>query len=260
MSADRVTAVVLNSCNEPDMAGCIDSLKRQDYPALSILPADNANAGMKQALESGADYVLLINDAAVLEKGCVRELIYVAHAHPDAGAISPKILRFDTPDRIWFGGGSFDRMRASGRHEREHFVDLDPAERQVLEATFLPTCCLFIPAETLRTVGYFRDDFSSQVEDAEYGLRIMAAGRRLLYAPAARVRHRARPRGAMPSAGRIRLRDRNRRRLVRLHYERPDAARFAAWFYPTRILLMAGYGIRGELDRARAIWRGMVET
>jgi pentatricopeptide repeat protein len=64
----------------------------------------------------------------------------------------------------------------------------------------------------------------------------------------------------LPSAARIRLRDRNRRRLVRLHYERPDAARFAAWFYPTRILLMAGYGIRGELDRARAVWRGMVET
>jgi pentatricopeptide repeat protein len=37
-------------------------------------------------------------------------------------------------------------------------------------------------------------------------------------------------------------------------------ARFAAWFYPTRILLMAGYGMRGELDRARAVWRGMVET
>ena len=87
----------------------------------------------------------------------------------------------------------------------------------------------------------------------------MAAGRRLLYAPAARVRHRAPPRGALPSAARIRLRERNRRRVVRLHYRGLDAARFAAWFYPTRVLLMAGYAMRGELIRARAVWRGMVE-
>jgi hypothetical protein len=288
VSGDRVTAVVVNWCDEHSTKACVDSLERQDYPALTVLLVDDAspdgsgarlharypaipflqlraklgraganNVGMKRALESGASAVLVAANSTVLEPGCVRELVRVAHGHSDAGAIAPKILHHDAPDRIWFAGGTFLRARATGRREREYFVDLDPAEKQVLEATFLPACCMLVPAATLRQVGYFRDDFVEQGDDAEYGLRIVKGGQRLLYAPAARITHRAPARGTLPSAEQLRLRDRNRRRLVRLHYSPLQAARFAAWFYPTRMMVMARYALMGEMERARAVGRGM---
>jgi GT2 family glycosyltransferase len=290
-TAPRVTAVVLNWCNEHDTLECLDSLGRQDYSALTILLVDNGspdgsgarlharysslpflqtgenlgyaggnNRGMKHALESGTDYVLVLNNDTVLEPGCVSELVRAAATHGDAGAVGGKILRHDAPDRIWFGGGRFDRLRAIGRHERANRVDIDPAERQPFESTFLTGCCLLIPAATLRTVGYFRDDFFAYLEDAEYGLRIMKSGKRLFLAPAARLRHRVPSPGSSPSPDQIHLRDRNRRRIVRLHYSRLDAIFFAMWFYPTRAALIARYTLRGEVERVRAMLRGMVEV
>ncbi len=290
MSGRRVVAVVLNWCNEHDTKACVDSLEKQDFSALSILIVDNGspdgsgaklharypnaaflqtgknlgyaggnNAGMKEALALGADFVLVVNNDTVLEQGCVRELVRTAEAHDDAGMIGAKVLRYDDPNRIWFGGGKFSRLRAMGMHEREHFVDLDPAERQVIEATFLTGCCLLIPAETLRAVGYFRDDFFAYMEDAEYGLRIMQSGRRLLYTPAARIRHRVPPRGTLPSPMQIRLRDRNRRRIARLHYGARDTFAFMAWFYASRVALMARYLLQGEIERTRAVVEGMME-
>jgi len=41
VTAPRVTAVVLNWCNEHDTIECLDSLQRQDHPALTILLVDN---------------------------------------------------------------------------------------------------------------------------------------------------------------------------------------------------------------------------
>jgi GT2 family glycosyltransferase len=252
-------AVVLKLRDERETAACVDSLEQQGYPelAVSVVAANAVNAGMQRALDAAADYVLLVRGDTVLEPGCIRELVRVAELHGDAGAVGPKVLRYDAPDRIWFGGGKFDRLRAMGRHERKHFVDLDPAERQVLEATYLAGCCLLIPAATLRSVGDFRDDFFDDPADAEYGLRIMRSGQRLLYAPAARVRHRVAPRGTLPSVQQIRVGARNRRRLVRQYYSPRDAALFAIWFYPSQAALMLTYIVRGEAERARAIWRGL---
>jgi hypothetical protein len=122
----------------------------------------------------------------------------------------------DAPEKIWFGGGRFDRLRAIGRHERANQVDLDPAD--------------------------------------------MKSGYRLLIAPAARLRHKVPPLGSSPAPTQIHLRDRNRRRIVRLHYSLFDALRFATWFYPTRVALIVTYGLRGDAARVRGILRGMVEA
>jgi GT2 family glycosyltransferase len=282
---------VLNWCNDHDTKACVDSLIAQDYPALDVLIVDNGspdgsgsrlharypnvdylqtgqnlgyaggnNRGMARALNGGADYVLVINNDTVLEKSCVRELVDAAGGEEGIGAVGAKILRYDHPDRIWFDGGVFDRMRAIGHHLRENEVDANPAGRAVSDVSFLTGCCLLIPAATLRRVGYFRDEFFCYTEDVEYGLRLMNSGLRLAYAPAARLLHRVPPAGTPPSPAQIRLRDRNRRRIVRLHYSVVHAAIFAIWYYPTRIGSMIRYVVQGEWERAKAVWRGMTDA
>ena len=247
MTAPRVTAVVLNWCNEHDTIECLDSLERQHYPALTILLVDNGSHD-----GSGARLHARYPAISFLQTG--ENLGYAG------GNNSGMKQALDAPEKIWFGGGRFDRLRAIGRHERANQVDLDPAERQLIEATFLTGCCLLIPAATLRTVGYFRDDFFAYLEDVEFGLRIMKSGYRLLLAPAARLRHKVPPLGSSPAPIQIHLRDRNRRRIVRSHYSLFDALRFATWFYPTRVALMVTYGLRGDAARVRGTLRGMIEA
>jgi GT2 family glycosyltransferase len=290
VSGGRVTAVVLNWCNEHDTKACIDSLAAQDYAWLSVLIVDNAspdgsgarlharypdagylqtqgnhgysggnNRGIKLAVDGGAEYVLVVNNDTVLERTCVSELVREVTGD-QIGAVGPKILRYDAPDRIWFGGGTFDRMRAMGRHLGENLPDESPAEKETRDVSFLTGCCMLIPAAALRTVGVFREDFFAYCEDVEWSLRVAEKGMKLVYAPAARIKHRVPPIGTLPSAMQIRYRDRNRRRIVRLHYSAGPAALFALWFYPTRVALMLRYSVMGEIERARAVWRGMTEA
>ena len=68
--------------------------------------------------------------------------------------------------------------------------DPDPRETQTREVSFLTGCCLLFPAAALRDVGVFREDFFAYCEDVEWGLRAAKHGMRLVYAPAARLRHR----------------------------------------------------------------------
>jgi GT2 family glycosyltransferase len=285
----RVVAVVLNWNNEHDTKACVDSLLAQDCVGLSVLIVDNGspdgsgarlqarypsvdylqteknlgycggnNRGMKVAVDAGADFVLVINNDTVLDKTCVSELMRAADGEK-VGAVGAKILRYDAPNVIWFAGGVFDRLRAIGRHPGENLPDPNPGETQTRDVSFLTGCCLLFPAAALRDVGVFREDFFAYCEDVEWGLRAARHGLRLVYAPAARLRHRVPVMGAAPSAMQIRFRDRNRRRIVRLHYGAVDALLFSLWFYPTRLALMMRYALQGEGDRAGAVLRGMTE-
>jgi len=55
------------------------------------------------------------------------------------------------------------------------------------------------------------------------------------------------------------MRDRNRRRLARLHFGFFARARFLAWFVPTRVVLALNYLLRGDMKRVQAVIRGAIE-
>jgi GT2 family glycosyltransferase len=293
MGAPRVAAVVLNWCGERDTAACLESLRAQTHPALDVLLVDNGspdgsgdrlhaahpdvpylqtgenlgytggnNRGFAWALERGAAYVLVVNNDTVLEAQCVARLVEAAEAARGAGVrvgmVAPKILYHDAPDRVWFAGGRFSRLRALGVHRHELERD-DPArDRGVERIDFVTGCVFLVPAEVLRAVGGFREEYFAYVEDVELSLRMTRAGLALLYQPAARVLHRvevARPR---LTPFQLRQGTRNRRRLVRQHYGALDRVGFACWFYPTRLVQLARYGARRDWARARALWEGVV--
>ena len=103
----------------------------------------------------------------------------------------------------------------------------------------------------------FEEDFFAYAEDVELSLRLRQRGYRLLYQPAARIRHRIEPGGGPPTPFQIAHLVRNRRRLVRRRYGRRDRLRFALFFYPSRLVRAATYLLRRDGARARAVWRGI---
>lgn len=286
----RVTAIVLNWCGEEDTAACLRSLQASDYPALDILLVDNAspdssgerlreafpdlaylqtgknvgytggnNRGIERALSDGADYLLILNNDTVVEAECVTRLVQAARSTAGVGAVGPKILYFDAPGLIWFGGGKLSSVRAIGRHRLQGMPDRRGAEERTEEVSFLTGCCLLIPANVLREMGGFEDDFFAYAEDVELSLRLTSVGYHLVYEPTARVFHRVPTNPVHPSPFQIVQRDRNRRRLARRRYSAPERLGFALFFYPSRVLRALQYLFRGDGARAGAIWRGMIE-
>lgn len=283
-----VCAVALNWCAEEETAACLRSLQQSDYPSLRILLVDNGspddsggrlheafpeipylqnganlgyaggnNRAIALALENGADHVLVLNNDTVVERETVSRLVQAVASTDRVGAVGPKILLYDAPDRVWFAGGDFSIARALGRHRLEGRFDANPNGGQIEEVSFLTGCCLLLPAPVIQEVGGFAEEYFAYLEDVDLSLRLRRAGYHLLYQPAARLLHRASLDHRSASAFQIFQRDRNRRRLVKRHYRPADRVRFALFFYPTRLVRAVQYLARGDLERAGAIWRGM---
>jgi GT2 family glycosyltransferase len=210
------------------------------------------NAGIRWAVQNDADYVLVINNDAVVDCACVRTLVEAAQRRSEAAVVAPKILYFDAPDRIWFGGGAFSAMRALGVHRHQDDRDEPDAATAVEEITFFTGCCFLARASIVARTAGFDDTFFAYVEDAELSLRLRRAGHSLLYAPAARAYHRIAPGRQPPTPFHVRQRDKNRRRLVAKHYDSMQRLRFAAWFYPTRLAHALRYVLSGDVDFVRA--------
>jgi GT2 family glycosyltransferase len=286
-----VWAIILTHGGAEEItADCIDSLLLQDYGNLVVLLVDNAsfdgsgerlrdrypsirylntganlgftggnNRGIRHAIENGADYLLILNNDTVVQRDCVSILMQSASEAGRFGAIAPKILYWDAPDSLWFAGGDFSTLRAMGMHRRMGALE-EPSETARLEpVTFVSGCCFLIPVAVANEVGGFREDYFIYGEDLELSLRLTRAGYAMYYQPAARLHHRDPRARREPSAFAIRMRDRNRRRMVREHYSLPQRVAFSAWFYPTRAIRLFQYLVRSDLERARAIVAGATE-
>jgi len=167
--------------------------------------------------------------------------------------VAPQIRYFDEPDIFANGAGVFSYVRALGLHDEYRAPPRDDAAPE--EVTFVSGCCVLLRASVLRTLGGFNESYFAYVEDVELSLRFRRAGERLVYAPAARVRHKAKRR-ERDSAFQITQRDRNRRRLVGEHYTLLQKSAFAGWFYPTRLAHAVRFALERDWARARAIVTG----
>jgi GT2 family glycosyltransferase len=144
----------------------------------------------------------------------------------------------------------------------EHHLDLRPASTEpsaIVRCSFLTGCCLLMRAEAIREVGAFRADYFAYMEDLEFSIRLEEHRWQLGWVPAARMRHKVPPVGAPDSPMQIRLRDRNRRRIVREHYAPLQALAFWGWFLPTRLVHWLRFTLHGDGARAGAIIAGLTE-
>jgi len=290
VSAPTLTVVVLNHCEEELTRPCLESLRASGYPELRIVLVDNGsadgsgerlrrafpdvchlqtgdnlgftggnNAGFRRALEGGTDYVLALNNDTIVEEGAPERMVRTAESEERLGGLCPTITYHVDPGRIWYGGGAFSRLKGLGVHWEQGRPVAPHDDLEPREVTFLTGCAMLLPAEVLRRVGGFAEDFFIYAEDAELSLRLRRSGYRLVHEPRARIRHKKPLDERRPSPFAIRLRDRNRRRLMRRHFGLLASAPFRAWFWSTRLLRLIQHLARGDLERARAIVRGALE-
>lgn len=291
MSVSGTVAIVLHFRREVMTTACVESLEQSSAP-LRILIVDNESAdgsadrlrarfpqhahlstgknlgyaggnvrGIQWALAQGADRVLVINDDAAVDPAMLGALHAALDADPLAAAAAPSIVHESPANVVWWAGGHFDAWRISGIHEGFGKPLAPSAATDAPRAvTFLSGCCLLIRADAIKQLGAFREDFGSYIEDVELSLRYTKAGKRLLYVPAARAIHKVEFPEPAPAAWKIVNRDKNRRRVARLHFGAVERLRFYAVFAVTRLVLALRYLMRGDLVRVRAIVRGALGT
>jgi GT2 family glycosyltransferase len=205
-----VCSVILSYNSFEDTDECLRSLLAQDHPRHQVIIVDNAssqacreqlraacegrarllenaanlgvaagyNAGIRAALEAGADFVVLCNNDVYLEPNCVRSLLLPFEGGSRVAIAVPIIPYYDRPDLVWFA-----RIRQHPLlfYTRNLFRD-QPLARVLTEveslyqSDFVPTCASMLSRAALEDVGLLDDRFFFGNDDVDWCFRARRKG------------------------------------------------------------------------------------
>ena len=277
-SAERVAAVVLNFNGAEDTLGCLESLKtmrpapgeihvvdnasdddsveriRARFPAVNV-SVNEANHGfggglnplLERLLQNGAKWIWLLNNDTRVAPDALSRLLEHASARPDAGAVGARILDLHPPNALQtWGGGRIAWWRGSSRHFTAETADC--------ELDYITGASMLLHTSPLRETGLFDARFFLYWEDADLCLRLRAASWKLTVAADAVVYHRLSGTTVEASAGKDELINASAVRFFRKH------APLGGWpaIVIGTIARIARRLLRGDLEAARAVWRGVI--
>ncbi len=275
----HVVVVLLNWNNSRDTNECLESLKALDYEDWNVIVLDNAsmdgsverirdkfpdveimelgqnlgfaggnNAGIRAALERGAEYVWLLNNDTTVDAGALRAMVEAAEADSQVGAVGSAIYNAAEPERLGaWGGGHVNFLLGRSRHY------LSPVSVEKID--FLTAASLLLRRSVLESLGLLDDRFFMYWEDADYCFRLRLAGWRLAVAGNSKVWHKEQGSIGKESP------------LLDTYFNR-SAARFfkknsRVPFIPIWVGILLRIGkraIRGDLKRVRAVWTGITRS
>jgi GT2 family glycosyltransferase len=215
----RCTVIVLNFNGEHLLPACLTSLAEQTGANIDTVVIDNAstdgsadlvaqkypwarfiglkknsgfsianNVAMRDALERGSDYVLLLNNDTFAAPEFVTEMLAVIEADSTIAVVSPKIFFAHLPDTLWYAGGDFSLWTSATGHRGWKQVDHGQFDhlQGVTQAT---GCAMLVRASAIRDVGLLDEQFWIYAEDLDWSVRFVKKGYRIAFAPKARLWH-----------------------------------------------------------------------
>jgi len=245
--------------------GSVAAITRE-FPQVEVVAlADNRrfaggnNEGLRRCLAAGDDAVMLLNNDTECDPALLVELLAALERDPRAGAVAPLIDYASPPDRIWYAGAwcipalGFVGHRGLRAHDRGQYRTIEPTG-------YATGCCLLARRETWSEVGLLDERYFIYAEDADWCLRARAAGWKVLFVPAARLKHKVSASSGDASPWKIYQRLRANLTLFSRHAR--GVARvtwlpcFVALQFVTALWLLA----RGRAGAAAAVPRGFADA
>jgi GT2 family glycosyltransferase len=146
------------------------------------------NFAMERSLARGADYLFLLNNDTATAPEAIETLVSMAEAHPERGALAPKMLMFYQPEIINSVGLVCSRIGCSwdkgiGRVDTPAWNTPEPV---------LGVCggAMFLRSAALAHSGLLPEEFGIYLDDLDLSMRIWNAGWEVWSCPEAVVRHK----------------------------------------------------------------------
>jgi GT2 family glycosyltransferase len=209
--------------NQKDLTcECLESLAGLDYPDYEIVVVDNGsrdgeaaeiqsrfpsaiviengrnlgfaegnNVGIRYALDSGADYVMLLNNDTAVDPQMLKRLIEVAGGDGRIGIVGPKICYFDEPGTIWSAGGV---LKSRGEPIMLGLDEKDAGQHDTLkEVDWVTGCALCIRTSVIERIGLIDARFFIYFEENDWCYRAKEGGFKIIYVPEALMWHKIQP-------------------------------------------------------------------
>lgn len=222
MSLSRIAIVILNWNGADDTLACLGSLAALTYPNFYVIVVDNGstddslvrvravtwqfplrvienganlgfaegnNVGIRAALDSGVEFVMLLNNDTEIAPDCLDQLMDTAAANPQAGILGPRIFYMDTPDVAWFDRAIWNpvslRFDFLGQGENESALSTEP-----IETEYVCGAAMLFRTEVARNIGLLDSRFFLVYEESDWSFAARRAGYACLTVPAAKVWHK----------------------------------------------------------------------
>ena len=271
-----------------DTLDCLASLSLLTYPNFRVLVVDNGssdgtseaiqtlfpnvelitnehnlgfqggfNAGMRYALKSAADFVLVMNNDTTVQSDMLDELMAYA-GPPEVGMLSPKIYYFVEPNRIWSVGGDRHPLTFEMTHKGDNQIDHGQWDK-VIARDFLVGCAMLMKRALLEEVGLFDLGFHPiYYEDVDLCVRARRVGFRLLLVPSAKMWHKVSASGGGSSSPRERyLMARHSVRYFRKYVRGWKWLIVAPYRLGSAFRTTFGLARRERYESIAAYWRGL---
>jgi len=147
------------------------------------------NHGIQQAISTGADFILLMNDDTAVSPHFLSLLVEASEKSLDVGILGPAIYYFSEPDKIWFAGARFDQQSCSV--STTEFDEIQQRKNsESIGSDYITGCALLVKREIIEKIGPLDERFFLYWEDVDWGLRAAKAGYKNLIVPSARIWHK----------------------------------------------------------------------
>jgi hypothetical protein len=259
--------IVLNWNGRDDTLECLASLRDSAGPSVCILVVDNGsvdgsqeairrehpgvilletgsnlrfaggnNAGIRFALEKGAEQIMLLNNDTTVDPAFLGAMTDTLQSSTDIGIVAPKILYSADPGRLWYAGGEISFWTGTMRHRGIREPD-DGVPGIPCETGYASGCCLLAKRITVERIGLLDESYFMYSEDADWCMRARRAGFRVMYEPRARVWHKV----SVSAGGHLSSFKLRNKFVSNLRF----FSRYASWyhwlFFPWMNVLVNGY-------------------
>ena len=164
--------------------------------------AGGNNAGIRYAMDNGADYILILNNDTNVDSNLLIELLQAAKSHPKGGIFAPKIYffpggefhkdRYTKSDRgnvIWAAGGEIDWQNIYGVNRGLDQVDTGQFNN-LEQVDMVSGCCILLTKQAIQKLQGFDDRYFLYYEDVDLSIRAKKLGLEIWYVPTAKLWHR----------------------------------------------------------------------
>ena len=219
-SNPMVVVIVLNWNGKADTIECLKSLNLVQYPNLKITVVDNGssddsvesiaeaypetdiletgmnlgytggnNCGIRRAVGSSAEFVLLLNNDTRVEPAFLPRLVSAMQTDARIGIAGPTVYEFPPSTRINATGGRIRwktgklvsiGLRKSRNEEAAEYADVDYASGS----------CLLVRTRVFEDIGYLDEDFFAHWEEIDFCTRAKRRGYRVVWVKRAMIFHK----------------------------------------------------------------------
>ncbi len=218
--APEIALVILNWNGRNDTLACLESVSSIDYANVRIIVADNGstddslgairraypwvelienganlgfaggnNSAIRHVVDSGAEFVFLLNNDTIVAPGILAAFMDAAHRMPECGVFGAKIYYHDHKDVLWYAGGYWDSNTLSFGEYGAGEIDVGQYDR-LTETEWVIGCAMFIRGEVFEKVGLLEPAFFLNNEEIDFCSRAKRAGFRCAYVPEAKLWHK----------------------------------------------------------------------